>query len=106
MPKYLLQGSYTAIGIKGILQKGGSQRKAAVEEVAKSLGGNLETFYFAFGEPDALAIIDVPDNISAAAVSLAANASGGIQCKTTLLLTTEEIDEAAQKTVSYPPPGQ
>ncbi|MBM3790427.1 MAG: GYD domain-containing protein [Acidobacteria bacterium] len=103
MPKFLLQGSYTSQGTKGIIQAGGSQRRAAVEEAAKSLGGKLEVFYFAFGDCDALAIIDVPDNVSAAAVSLAANASGGIACKTTVLMTPEEMDQAAKKSLSYRP---
>jgi uncharacterized protein with GYD domain len=106
MPKYLLQGSYTTDGAKGILQKGGSQRKAALEEAAKSLGGRLESFYYAFGDSDAIAIIEVPDNVSAVSVSLAVNSSGRIQCKTTPLLTPEEMDEATRKTVSYRPPGQ
>jgi len=106
MPKYLLQGSYTTEGIKGILAGGGSQRKRAVEEAAKSVGGKLEAFYFAFGENDALAVVDVPDTASAAAISLAANVSGGIQCKTTLLITPEEMDEAANKTVRYDPAGR
>lgn len=105
MAKYLLQGSYTTEGSKGILEHGGSQRRAAVEEAARSLGGKLESFYFAFGDSDAIAIVDLPDNVSAAAVSLAANASGGINCKTTVLMTPEEMDEAARKPLSYRPPG-
>jgi len=106
MPRYLLQGSYSSEGTRGIIKKGGSERKAAVEEAAKSLGGKLEGFYFAFGEPDAFAIVDLPDNKSAAAISLIVNASGTIRCKTTVLMTPEEIDAAAQRTVSYRAPGQ
>ena len=40
------------------------------------------------------------------AVSLVVNASGAVGAKTTVLLTPEEVDEAAQKAVSYNPPGQ
>ncbi len=106
MPKYLLQGSYSAEGAGGILKLGGSQRREAVEQAARSLGGNLEAFYFAFGEPDAFAVIDMPDCVSAAAISLVINTSGTIRCKTTVLMTPEEIDEAARKTVSYRAPGR
>jgi uncharacterized protein with GYD domain len=101
MPKYLLQGSYSPEGTGGIMKLGGSQRKEAVERAAQSLGGKLEAFYFTFGEPDALAVVDVPDSVSAAALSLVINASGTIRCKTTVLITPEEMDEAARKTVAY-----
>ena len=57
-------------------------------------------------EDDAFVIIDAPDNASLAAASLAINASGAVRTKTTVLLTPEEIDKAAKKTVRYRPPGQ
>lgn len=105
MPKYLIQASYTAEGAKGLLKDGGSRRRAVAEEAVKSLGGRMEAFYFAFGETDAFAIADMPDNASAAAVSLAVTASGAVQVKTTVLITPEEMDQATKKTISYRPPG-
>lgn len=106
MPKYLYQASYTAQGAKGLLKDGGSKRIAAAEEAVKSVGGKLEAFYFAFGDHDAYVIVDVPDSVSAATVSLVLNASGAIQNKTTVLLTPEEMDAVSRKTVTYRPPGQ
>ncbi len=106
MPKYLFHGSYTTEGTKGLLRDGGSKRQAAVAELAKSVGGKLEGFYFAFGESDIFVIVDMPDSASVAAVSLAVNGSGLAQIKTTVLLTPEEMDAATKKTVSYHPPGQ
>ena len=47
----------------------------------------------------------MPDNESAAAVALAVNAAGLAATKTTVLLTPEEVDAAAQKSVGYRPPG-
>lgn len=105
MPKYLWQAAYTADGTKGLLQEGGSQRRAAAEEALKSVGGKLEAFYYAFGETDAFVIADVPDHVSVAAASMAVNASGAAVVKTTVLLTAEEIDQAAKKSYSYRPPG-
>jgi len=70
MPKYLIQASYTAEGVQGLLKDGGSKRRAAAEQAIKGLGGRLEAFYFAFGDTDVFAIADAPDNMSAAAVSL------------------------------------
>jgi uncharacterized protein with GYD domain len=105
MPKYLIQASYTAEGVKGLSKDGGSQRRAATEAAMKSLGGRLEAFYFAFGDTDVFAIVDVPDHVSAAAGSLAVTASGAVRSKVTVLLTPEEIDQATKKMVSYRPPG-
>jgi len=106
MPKYLIQGSYTVEGTKGVLKEGGSKRREAAQALAKGLGGKLEAFYFAFGETDAFAIVDLPDSISAAAAALAITASGAVHVKTAVLITPEEMDQAAKKTVSYRPPGR
>jgi uncharacterized protein with GYD domain len=106
MPKYLVQVSYTADGIKGLLKDGGSQRRAAAEAAIKGIGGKLEAFYFAFGDTDVFSIAEVPDHASAAAISLAICASGAAHAKTTVLMTPEEMDAATKKTVSYRPPGR
>jgi uncharacterized protein with GYD domain len=66
----------------------------------------VECFYYAFGDDDVIGIIDMPDHASAAALSLAVNASGAVSVKATVLLTAEEMDEATKKTVNYRPPGQ
>jgi len=105
MPKYLIQASYTAEGTKGLLKEGGSQRRATAQEALKSVGGRLDAFYYAFGETDVVAIADVPDNVSAAALSLAVSASGALNTRMTVLLTPEEIDQAAKMMVGYRPPG-
>ena len=105
MPKYLVQGSYTADGAKGLLKDGGSKRRAAVEEMAKSYGGKVEAFYYALGDSDVFVIIDGPDNVTGAAASLAVNAVGAVRLKTTPLLTAEGMDKAAKKGVTYRPPG-
>ena len=94
VPNYLQQFSYRAEGLKGLLKDGGSKRRAVVAEAVKSAGGKLEAVYFAFGESDAYVIVEAPDNVSAAAVALAANAGGAVRLKTTVLLTPEEVDRA------------
>ena len=106
MPKYLFRGSYVGEGVKGLLSEGGSKRREAVEQAAKGMGGTVESFYFAFGEDDVLGVIDLPDNVSAAAFALMVSASGAVTLKTTVLITPEEIDQAAKKTVDYRPPGR
>ena len=106
MAKYLLQGSYTAEGSKGLLKDGGSKRRTAAKTLVESLGGKIECLYFAFGETDVVAIVDMPDSASAAAASLTIGASGGLTGKLTVLLTPEEIDQAAKKSATYTPPGR
>jgi uncharacterized protein with GYD domain len=106
MPKYLAHASYTVEGLKGLLKDGGTKRREVIEQLAKGLGGTLEAFYYAFGDDDVFAILDFPDNVSAMAVSMAINASGGATVKTTVLLTPEDVDQATKKTVDYRPPGQ
>ena len=105
MAKYLVIASYSADGIKGIVDKGGTARREAVEKLTADLGGTVESFYFGFGEGDAYVTVDLPDNVSAAAVSMAVGATGLVRTRTVVLLTPEEIDRAAQTKVSYRPPG-
>jgi uncharacterized protein with GYD domain len=106
MPKYLIMASYTADGAKGLIKDGGTKRRQAAEAAFKSVGGRLEAFYFAFGEHDAVVIVDAPDNMTIAAASMAINASGAVQTKTLVLLTPEEIDQATKKQATYQPPGR
>jgi uncharacterized protein with GYD domain len=105
MAKYLIRANYTLNGTKGLIEKGGSSRRAAVEEMLTGLGGKLESFHFALGDTDVFIIADIPDAKSAAAVSLTVNAAGGAQVTTTPLMTPEEMDEAVRKSVRYRPPG-
>lgn len=106
MPKYLIQASYVGEGLKGLIKEGGTSRRNTVAGVIEGMGGKLETFYYAFGDYDVIGIADMPDNVSTVAFSLAVNASGGINAKTIVLITPEEIDAATKKAVDYRPPGK
>jgi len=105
MAKYLIKASYTSDGTKGLLKEGGSSRRATVQKMVSGVGGKLEAFYYAFGDADVYAVIDVPDAATAAALSLAINASGSVQLSTIPLLSPEEIDAASKKSVGYRAPG-
>jgi uncharacterized protein with GYD domain len=105
MAKFLVEASYLSKGINGLLKEGGTRRREAVDELFASLGGRVELFYFAFGERDAIIIGELPDNTSAAALALRVNAAGVTTCKTTVLLTPQDIDDAVKKTSTYRPPG-
>ena len=64
MAKLLVQASYTADGVRGLMKDGASSRKAAVQKMIEGMGGTVEAFYYAFGETDAVVILDVPDAAS------------------------------------------
>lgn len=105
MPKFLIQATYTPEGTKGLLREGASGRRAAVEQVVTDLGGTVEAMYFAFGEDDTVLIVDLPDPVSMAAISLTVKASGALRTRATPLLGIDEIDEAARRQVAFRAPG-
>ena len=106
MAKYLVAGSYTPDGIPGLMQDGGTGRVAKVTRMIEGLGGTVEAFYYGFGDHDVYLILDLPDNETAAAVSMAVNASGAVVVSTTVLVTPEQLDAAARKAVGYQAPGE
>ena len=97
MGKYLVIGSYTAEGAKGLLKEGGTSRRAETERLAAALGGKIEAYYFAFGEDDFYILADMPNNVSAAAAPLIAGATGSVRVRTVVLLTPEEVDAVKAK---------
>jgi uncharacterized protein with GYD domain len=106
MPKYMFKGSYSQSGIAGVMKDGGSARVEAARSLAESVGGTLESYYFALGGHDFYAVADLPDSGAAVAVAATVAASGAMSSfETVVLLTPEEADAAAQRTVSYRPPG-
>ena len=105
MPKYLWKASYTTSGVKGVAAEGGSARRDAVAKAIESVGGSQEAFYFAFGDADVYVIADMPDNETATALALSINSSGAVAIETIPLLTPEEVDAAAKKSVAYRPAG-
>ena len=105
MAKYMLIGSYTAEGAKGLLKEGGTSRRDAAAKAIASAGGTLETFYLGFGTYDYYVTVDFPNHASAAAAALTVGASGTSKLRTVVLLMPEEIDAAAKLTVDFRPPG-
>ncbi len=97
MAHYLVQASYSREGISQLLANP-QDRAAAVRPVVEGMGGKVESFYFAFGEYDAVVIAELPDNVSAAALAMAVGGSAGISSyKTTPLLTMDEAMQAMRK---------
>jgi uncharacterized protein with GYD domain len=106
MPKYLIQASYTTEGIQGLVGDSASGRRADVQAAVKALGGKVEAFYYAFGADDLIVILELPDNVTAAALALTTAGTGTARVRTTPLLTVEEIDKALEVKMQYRAPGQ
>lgn len=107
MPKYLIQGSYTSEGAKGLIAEGGSSRAAEASNLIGALGGSVESLYFIWGSDDIVAICEMPDDASAAAASLAVSTSDKVRVRLTPLIEPATIDAAGEKAAgaTYRPPG-
>lgn len=103
--QFLVEASCTTQGAKGVQSAGGTSRRDAVARMAEGLGASLESVYFAFGDTDAYVVLDLPDNQTAAAASIAVNTAGGAASEVVVLLSPEEIDAAAKISVDYAPRG-
>ena len=107
MPLYLGRFSYTTYALKALLDQP-QDRSAAAREVAESLGGKLLGFWYAFGEFDAVFLMEAPDNATAAALAMAVGAGGALsEVETTVLLDMDEAQDAMRKAAAatYRPPG-
>ncbi len=105
MAKYLFHGSYTQAGIQGVFKDGGTGRRKAVDALAASVGGSVESMYWAFGKDDFYVIADLPNHAAAAAVTATTGAAGSVSISTVVLLTAEDMDEAIKLHPDYRAPG-
>src|SRR5262245_12042111 len=109
MARYLLQVAYTPEAWSAQL-KNPQNRLEIVNLLIQPLGGRFESAYMAFGEYDIVAVMELPDNVSAAALSMVVSAGGACKSiKTTPLMTIEEgmqaMRKGAEAAPSYRPPG-
>lgn len=106
MPRFLWEVSYTAEGATGLLKDGGTKRVEVVTNLVKNLGGKVELFDYALGDADAYIVAELPDNATAAAISMVVAAGGGARVKSIPLVSPKEIDEATTKRLVYTAPGR
>lgn len=106
MPKYMVAGTYSPEGLQGLQKDKASGRRRVLKKAVAGLGGKLESIHYSFGGDDVYCIADMPNNVSAAALSVAASASGLVSVSTTALLTVDEMDEALAMTTDYVAPGE
>jgi uncharacterized protein with GYD domain len=107
MSKYLILFGLTGETIGRFMQNP-SDRSAAVRDLVGQLGGELECYYFMFGQYDGAVICSLPDSASAAALGAAVAGTGAFsRYETHELISTEDMARHLQKAkdISYRPPG-
>ena len=107
MAQYMFQVAFTAEAWAK-MAKEPQNRESAIRPAIEKLGGKLLGYWMAFGESDAVVIVDMPDNVSAAAAAIGATAGGACKSlKTTVLMSVEEGMQAMRKATSagYRPPA-
>jgi uncharacterized protein with GYD domain len=105
MPAYLVQASYSIEAMQAMMKKP-QDRTEVISAAIEKLGGKLVGLWLSFGDQDVVAIMEMPNNISAAAMSLAIAAGGALKStKTTPLFTVAQAMSAMKKaaTSGYTP---
>ena len=110
MAKYVTLFTYTSEAWARVIQNPGD-RTATVRRLAESLGGSVECLYWMLGGYDGLVILDLPDSISGAALSITVGSTGAFKnLQTHELLTQEQLGQALSLSKdavqAYQPPGQ
>ena len=107
MPKYLFEARYSPEGAIGLAKEGGTGRRDAVKKHLEDVGGKLEMMYFALGEVDCFVIVDLPDNVSAAArFSRRQRERSDREQDNRAVDTPEEMDKAVKTKVHFRGPGK
>src|ERR1700739_4075159 len=97
MPSYLVQVAYTSEAMAAMLKKPQDRATVVGKAIAK-LGGSLKSAWLTFGDYDTIVLVEMPDNVSAAAFAMAVSAGGSCSAvKTTPLLSVEEGITAMKK---------
>ncbi|HKD60601.1 MAG TPA: GYD domain-containing protein [Terracidiphilus sp.] len=97
MPSFLVQVSYTSEATAALIKRP-QDRSRIVGKAVEKLGGIVKSAWLSFGDYDTVVLVDMPDNVSAAAFALAVSAGGSCKAiKTTPLLSVEEGMDAMKK---------
>jgi uncharacterized protein with GYD domain len=108
MPLYLVRFGYTAEAWSAMMEHPEDRRDMLASRIFGTFGGHLQGFWYSFGEQDGYALVDLPDNSSAAAAAIAVTATGSFRMiETTVLMTPEEMVEAVSRArdFAYRKPG-
>ena len=96
MAHFIVRWGFKDISAKAMVTTP-QDRTETARALVESFGGKLHDYYFTFGDYDGIEICEFPDNVSAAAFSMAAASTGGYcPCRKPCPLANEvESDDAA-----------
>lgn len=97
MTTFMYLGKYTADGLKGLADEGGTQRRVATERLITSIGGSIREYWFAIGEYDFVLMVDLPDDAAGLVAPILTGASGTVRVLTVPLVSPEQIDEVCSR---------
>ena len=108
MVSYLFRFSYTPESWAALIEHPEDRRDMLATRIFGTFGGQLQGFWYSFGDHDGYALVDLPDNVSAAAVLAAVSATGSFRhLNATVLISVEEMVEAMDRAreFAYERPG-
>ena len=108
MPLYLYRFRYTAEAWTALIEHPQDRRDMLASKLFGAFGGRLQGFWYSFGDQDGYALVELPDNVTAAAAAVAVTSTGSFSSlKTTVLITVDEMIEAIEKSsqFAYTKPG-
>lgn len=110
MNYYLTRGKYSQDAMSALIKRP-EDRLITTTRLLQGVGGRLHYFFFCFGEFDFLMLYELPDNVTAAALSMTMSAAGAVaSTETTVLMSMEDaiasMRKAGEATGVYQPPGR
>lgn len=97
MSTYILLGTYTEQGIRGI--KDTVKRTEAVKELAKKAGLTMKESYWTLGQYDVVAVFDAPDDNTMTAFALSVAKLGNVKTQTLRAFSGKEMTSVIGKLV-------
>ena len=95
MPKYVVLCNYTEQGIRHV--KDGPQRVRGISSAFDAAGAKVEAWYLTMGAYDIVAVLDIPDDETAARLLLAMGAQGNVRSQTLRAFPLEEFEQIVAK---------
>jgi uncharacterized protein with GYD domain len=108
MNSFLILASYQPKTWTTLVKEPKNRLEVAIP-IIENLGGKIQCAYLSFGDYDSVAIVDMPNNITAASLSMALYATGAFKTvKTTPVLSWKDAVEAMKqaKEVLYQLPNE
>jgi len=98
MPHYMITGGYSPESWQRMMEHHEEDRAHVLSELCQQAGGRMETFYWTFGSDDYVFIADLPDNATAAGLSVAISSTGEVHDQhVTTLMTQDERNALMEK---------